>query len=229
MPLQQTVILIPVLNRPQNVAPLIESILAATDSVETPFSIGFVCTEGDHDEIQEIMNCGFEPLILPGERLPGDYSRKINFGADQTEEHLIFTGADDLRFRRGWLRAAIKRMNGPVGMVGTNDLGNPRVIKGHHSTHSLFSRKYMLVHGTADEKGKIYHEGYTHCFCDDEAVATARSRMRWAFAHDSIVEHMHPHWNKGKEDSTYALAFEHLEDDRKLFMSRRSLWARRHR
>jgi len=44
----------------------------------------------------------------------------------------------------------------------------------------------------------LYHTGYWHEGCDVEFAATARSRGTYAFAADSIVEHLHPLWGKAR-------------------------------
>lgn len=114
-----------------------------------------------------------------------------------------------------------------VGVVGTNDLGNPRVIAGKTATHSLVTRAYVGEHGTVDEPGKVLHEGYQHNFCDTEFVETAKRRGAWAFAGDSVVEHLHPHWSKGDDDETYRRGQAGFEVDRRLHARRRRLWQRR--
>jgi hypothetical protein len=50
---------------------------------------------------------GLEPLFAPWPAGRGDYARKINHAAQLTDATWIFTGADDLSFLPGWLRAAI--------------------------------------------------------------------------------------------------------------------------
>lgn len=109
-------------------------------------------------------------------------------------------------------------------MVGTNDLGNPRVLRGVHATHSLVTRRYVDQHGTIDEPGKVLHEGYWHEFCDDEFVETSWKRKAWAFAADSVVEHLHPAWGKAPMDDLYAQEPRRMRQGRRLFLHRRRLW-----
>lgn len=134
---------------------------------------------------------------------PGDYARKMNLGYRATTEPLLFLGADDVRYHDGWYDRAIARLGPGVGVVGTNDLGNPRVLAGRHSTHSLVVRSYVEEHGTIDEPGLMLHEGYVHEYVDDELVHTAKFRSAYAHAGDAIVEHLHPHWGKAETDASY--------------------------
>ena len=111
-------------------------------------------------------------------------------------------------------------------MVGTNDLGNRGTANGRHATHMLVTREYVERHGTIDEPGKFYHEGYPHELVDDEAVQTARARGAYAHAPDSIVEHLHPLWGKGEWDPLYMQIRARIEEGRVLFQPRRQLWRR---
>jgi glycosyltransferase involved in cell wall biosynthesis len=208
-------ILVPVLNRPQNVAPLLASIEAAT-----PFEyrVLFICDPDDRAEQDAIAQAGGS-MISPG----GNYATKINTGIQATTEPLIFTGADDLAFHPGWLQQAAPLMSDTVGVVGTNDLCNGRVIAGEHSTHSLVARWYAEL-GTIDEPGKLLHEGYLHEFVDDELVETAKHREAYAHAHLAIVEHLHPQVGKAPMDDLYAAQRIRMRHGRKTYYRRRPLW-----
>ena len=192
------VILIPVLGRPQNVVPMLETIEFAGNH---PYL--FLASMGDETEIAELERAGANYAITPFVIKPGDYARKINYGFAITTEEFIFTGADDLLFHERWFDNAMRVTRPKHGVVGTNDLGNARVMAGHHSTHSLVRRSYIDRHGTVDEKRKVLCEEYPHEFVDDELVATAKRRGAWVWAGDSIVEHLHPHWGKGPTDALY--------------------------
>ena len=153
----------------------------------------------------------------------GNYAEKINRGVDLTSEPLLFLGADDLDFRSGWLEAALARLADGIGVVGTNDLCNPRVIAGEHSTHSLVTREYAAL-GTIDEPGKLLHEGYPHEFVDDEFVETAKFRGAYAHAGDAIVEHLHPMAGKAPTDALYSAQRRRMCKGRPIYAKRRSLW-----
>lgn len=214
-------IIVPVLGRPEKAAPLVENIRAATRDVEA--GIYFVCSPSDADEIRACKATGATVLVVNWEPGPGDYARKINYGYRATGEPWIFTGADDLIFHPRWATAAFTAGLG-AHVIGTNDLHNPRVVAGMHSTHTLVARSYANECGTVDGPGLIYHEGYDHQFCDDEMVRTAQWRGAWAFAREAHVEHLHPHFGGAEMDATYRKALAATLADSRLFQSRCHLW-----
>lgn len=214
-------ILVPVLRRPHRVAPLLASIEEATPQ---PHRVLFIASPGDTVELAAINQAGADCLVLGRPPRRGDYARKINAGHRASTEPLLFLGADDLRFHPGWLPAALAVLAPGIGVVGTNDLGNARVMAGEHATHSLVTRTYIDTHGTIDEPGKVLHEGYPHEFVDDEFVGTAKARHAWAFAADSHVEHLHPNWGKAESDPLYAAQRERMQIGRRIYQRRRHLW-----
>lgn len=219
------VVIVPALRRPHRVRPLLDSLAAATPE---PHRTMFVATAGDRAMIAAILTAAeHEPIeleILPANRI-GDYARKINHAYRQTLEPFLFAAADDLDFRPGWLPAALAPFTDPaIGVVGTQDLCNPRTIAGRHSTHLMFRRTYVDQHGTIDQPGAVFHEGYPHEFVDDEAVETAKFRGAWHFAADSIVEHLHPMNGKAPTDRLYALQAERMLAGRRVIRARRPLW-----
>lgn len=208
------VILVPVLARPQNVAPLLDSIRTATPHAR----VLFICDPDDFDEQRAVHDNGGETLLIDG-----NYAAKINAGVRVTTEARIFLGADDLHFHAGWYEAAAARLKPPIGIVGTQDQCNPRVIAGEHATHFLMARWYALL-GTIDGRPGPLCEDYPHEFVDDELVATARSRRAWAFADDSIVEHLHPDAGKAPMDGIYAGRRRRMRVGRQIFQERSALW-----
>jgi glycosyltransferase involved in cell wall biosynthesis len=217
----QVAILVPVLNRPHQVARLLDSIEAATPE---PHRVLFLATYGDDDEISAIAAAGAQVWLL---NEPGTYVRKINAGFAVCDEDVFFAAADDLAFHPGWYPAALAKLTGRCEVVGTNDLGNRRVQAGRHATHNLFTRRYIEQRGgTVDGPGLVLHEGYHHWYCDDEFVETARHRGVWRFARSSVVEHLHPLFGKGDMDDTYTLGREHNAEDRVRYRERRHLWMR---
>lgn len=213
------VVLVPMLGRAHRVGPLLDS-LRTTAPDARPL---FLVSPDDHPVHAAVDAEGADRVTVPGPS-PGDYARKINTGLRASTEPLLFLGADDLRFHPGWFDAAVEKMTGPVGVVGTNDLGSPRVIVGDHATHSLVSRDYADTFGTIDEPGKILHEGYPHEFVDDELVETAKHRGAWAFAADSHVEHLHPSWGKAPADPMYRQQRRRMAEGRPIYQARRHLW-----
>lgn len=218
------VILVPVLRRPHRIVPVMESIEAATPE---PHRTVFLANDDDHDELEALALAGAEVVRCswPG-GAKGDYARKVNLGYRSTTESLLFLGADDLHFHPHWLERAVARLGIPgVGVVGTNDIGNPRVIAGTTATHSLVTRSYVDEHGTVDGEG-VLHEGYPHEYVDTELVETAKVRKAWAFAEDSIVEHLHPHWGKAPTDELYEGQAARMKIGAKVWQRRRRIVAR---
>lgn len=213
-------VIVPVLRRPHNAAPLAASLDVATPE---PHRLLFVASPGDTEEHEACRATGADLLIIDREPGPGDYMVKINTAYRASTEELIFLAADDLSFHRGWLPPLLRKVDQGFGVIGTNDLGNPRVLRGEHSTHSLVTRIYADTFGTIDGPG-ILHEGYDHNFCDTEMVETAKHRGAWAFCSDSVVEHMHPHWSKSQDDDTYRRGQRRFGRDRSLFEGRRHQW-----
>lgn len=210
-------VIIPMLRRAHRVRPVHDSIRDTSDA-----RIVFAVSPGDQGVIDAIGETGAEYLTVPRART-GDYARKIQAGIDHTTEPFVFTGADDLAFHPGWFDAAVAKMTDRIGVVGTNDLSNPRVMRGDHATHFLVARWYVEL-GTIDQPGQLMHDGYLHEFVDDELVGTAKSRGAWAFAEDSIVEHLHPMAGKAPMDTLYAQQPRRMRVSRSLYRYRRRLW-----
>ena len=218
-----TLIIVPVLNRPHRVAPLVESITANTPERHR---VVFVCTPGDRNETEEVAGSGCDWFVMPCANDRGDYAKKINAAYSRSTEPFLFLAADDLAFHPGWLAAALAKMTEGVCVVGTNDLGSARVMAGEHSTHSLVRRSYADNPGTIDEQGKVLHEGYWHEYVDDEFVKTAIARGVFAHAMDSVVEHLHPCWGKAPLDDLYAMQRMRMKHGRRVFWRREHLWSR---
>lgn len=211
------VVIVPMLGRAHRVQPLIES-LSATCEARVLFAVSPDDTKV-HEAVDEV---GAERVTVQW-RSTGDYARKIQAGIDVSTEQHIFTAADDLRFHPGWYEAARGRLSDRVGVVGTNDLTNPRVMRGEHATHFLVARWYVAL-GTIDRPGVLMHHGYVHEFVDDELVGTAKRRRAWAFAPDSHVEHLHPMAGKAPMDDLYAAQQRRMAASRSLYQRRRRLW-----
>lgn len=207
-------ILVPVLRRPQNVAPLMASIREATPDAR----VLFICDPGDRKEISAIKAQDAE-FIAPG----GNYAAKINAGIEHTTEDAIFTGADDLRFTPGWFEAAAELIRGGVGVAGTVDNCNDRTADGTHSTHSLVARWYCEL-GQIDGEPGLLHEGYPHEFVDDELVAVAKHRGAYEHCFDAVVEHLHPMNGRAAMDALYAGQRRRMRVGRQIFEGRRHLW-----
>ena len=220
------VVIVPVLRRAHRVVPFVESLEAATSE---PHRTIFVASANDRAMIEAVSAAAERWPTVSLEVIEparvGDYAKKINHGYRVSREPFLFTAADDLAFHPSWYAEAVAEMQNPaIGVVGTQDLCNPRTIAGTHSTHLLFRRSYVDRFGTIDAPGRVLHEGYPHEFVDDEAVETAKYRGAWSFAAGSVVEHLHPMVGKAPRDAIYARQSDRMAAGRRVFRSRRHLW-----
>ena len=223
-------IVCPVLDRPANAQPFVDSIKATTT---VPYTIFFVCSPGDDLEIEACYATGERLAIAPWMPGSGDAAKKWNYGYERGSNPYVFTAADDVTFTPGWdveiLRVAERT---GAGMVGSNDMANPLVMRGRHSTHSLFSRSYIdSVGGTFfDGPGIVYAECYEHQWIDTEAVKAAMDRQQWAFARKSVVAHHHPIFDRSVAmDDTYRRALGDASADKRLYEQRIGQWAKSQR
>lgn len=206
-------ILVPVLNRPQNVAPLLRTIRTTTPD---PYRVLFICDPGDTAEQDAITREGGW-MVSPG----GSYAAKIRAGIDATNEPLLFIGADDLQFRPSWLEEAQAKMPA-AQVVGVNDgIHRPRRLS--HATHFLITREYAQQPCIDGTSGPL-STAYAHSFVDDELIATATKRGVYAYAKTSRVKHLHPMCRTAADDETYKLGRARFAQDRKTFAQRMRLW-----
>jgi hypothetical protein len=214
-------ILIPVLRRPENAQRVVDSIRRSTMS---EYRILFICSPRDMPQIDACSQTGAHVLLTDWNPGPGDYARKINFGYAAGDSEWVFQGADDVIFHPNWDVAAIWASRNGKRVIGTNDLHNPSVKRGKHSTHSLIARSYVEERpATADEDDPVLFEGYDHQYVDMELVEVAKRRNEFAFAQKAIVEHFHPHWGNAASDPTYKKAMRKTVADRKLYAQRMGL------
>jgi glycosyltransferase involved in cell wall biosynthesis len=210
-------VIVPVLHRPQNIEPLMKSLLASTGLAR----VWFVVEDGDDEVALEAVRCGGRVYFESG-----SFAKKVNFAFNRLRNQgpapWVFLAGDDVRFRPGWLDHAqeVARRYG-AQVVGTNDLANPRVMRGEHATHMLISRDYVEEHGSSwDGAGVVCHEGYRHWFVDDEIVSVAKRRGVFQVSLASEVEHLHPMVGKAENDAIYDLGAEHSKQDEELFKAR---------
>lgn len=210
-------ILIPVLARPERAEALVHNISKATKS---RYHVLFICSLNDAAEIEACMKTGEDVMVMTHEAGPADFAKKINAGYRHTEGDFIQIGADDLIFHKGWDLEALA-FKDTAGVIGTNDMHNPRVKRGVHSTHPLIAREYIEKWGgTFDGSGEVFCELYDHQYVDDELVQTAIMRHRWQFARNSLVEHRHPYFGGNEMDGTYEKALRRSREDHHLYMER---------
>jgi glycosyltransferase involved in cell wall biosynthesis len=218
---EELAILVPVLGRPHRVAPLLESIRAAT-----PDALVVFLTDPDdgpeHAALADVPWGEMPHALIDSQG--GNYAEKINRGVVLTDEPYVFTGADDLHFHAGWLEAALTAMADGVEVVGVNDLLRRRPLRRGHATHFLLTREYANRPCIDGSRGPC-SEVYRHNFVDDELIATATARGVYAYAPDAHVEHLHWMNQRAEVDATYEKGRESFEADRLIFEERQALWA----
>lgn len=159
-----------------------------------------------------------------GEKFPS-YATAINAGWRMTDRPYVFTSDDDTVFSPGWAKAALACMAGDVRVVGSNDLHNPFVLLGKHSTHSLVDRRYIEeVGGVIDQGPGSFLFEYDHNYTDSEFVETARHRGVFVPCLDAVAEHMHPDFGGRVPDAVHERTRRHWVEDYDLFVERRPLW-----
>ena len=220
--MSQLAFLVPVLNRPQHVGPLLRSIYETTPTAH----VVFVADPDDAPEISEIevhqgcLEAVHGDLTISLLIHAGGYAEKINHAVSETTEPYVFLGADDLRPLNGWFGAAKDRIDNGFGCVGINDLLPRRRV---HTTHFLLSREYA-EQPTADGGRGPLCETYTHNFVDDELIATAQNRGQYHYENLAKVHHLHPQGMSAPDDATYQKGRKSYHADRATFAVRAALW-----
>lgn len=216
---ESVAVLVPVMRRPQNAEPFMRSLRASTGLAQAYA----IYDEDDLETRDAWKHAGAHVIQSSGT----SFAIKINDGYRATSEPNLFLVGDDVRFHAGWYdHASYAQGVSGCRVVGTNDLGNPRVMRGEHATHMLIARDYVDEHGASwDGPGKVTHEGYGHWFVDDEIVTCAKARGTFVVALGSKVEHLHPIFGKGEVDEVYELGQTRVEADKKMFEARASKYA----
>lgn len=216
-------VLVPVLGRPQNVAPLVESFLATASPLD---EIHFLCSPEDTEQIAACEKSGQRVHVMGWPARKFDYARKMNYGFRETERDFLLLAADDVTFMPGW-RDALMECVGSFGVIGTNDMASAYVMSGRSSTHPLVRRSYIEVYGGSyDGPGTLIHEGYDHNFSERELVELAQKRGQWTFCKGSVIKHRHPLWKTEEWDDTYRKAMHNFQRDFQLFNRRRRRYTR---
>jgi hypothetical protein len=225
---EDVTVIVPVLNRPQNAEPFMRSLRAST-------GLAKVAVVFNEDADGLAWKAAGADVLIPTSFV--SFPQKVNAGFDTLSDSpefveptpWIYIVGDDVVFRPGWLDQAqhTARLTG-AQVVGTNDMGNPRIMAGETSTHFLIRRDYIEEKGATffDGPGVVCHEGYRHCWVDNELTYAAKSRGTFAVSRASIVEHMHPEYGKAPVDATYELGYESFDTDERHFRSRLMKYAK---
>lgn len=212
-------VIVPVMRRPQNAASFMASLRASTAGLGRTVKVYVLADAGDIDTKEAWRSAGADEV---GTGTLGTFAKKVNEGYRISQEPWLFITGDDVRFHPGWLDTALQTAEHTgAKVVGTNDLGNPRVMSGQHGTHLLIARSYVDELGASwDGPGVVCHEGYRHWYVDDEIVRCAKQRGVWASASGAVVEHLHPIFGKAPVDEVYLLGMSWAAVDETLFERR---------
>src|SRR5262245_55792386 len=211
-------VLVPVLGRPQNIQPFLDTFKAYAPAGTT---LTFLASAQDPLYNKVSVDIEHQWLEMPFRASRGDYARKMNAGFEATSQKWVFLAADDIRFTPGWA----DRLPDDADVIATNDHANRQVMDGLFGTHCFVRRRYVTEHGgSADGPGVLLHEGYDHNFVDRELCGLARARGRFHYAADRIVPHLHFLTGKASRDRTYQKGLRHFRQDRELFLKRAHLW-----
>ena len=224
--MKDVAVLVPAMQRPQNVARLVDSFRKSNDGTAHLY---YILDEDDTEQIAAVEAKGV--VWLPAKR-GTSYASKNNEGFARTAEDFVFLAGDDVEFTPGWIQAA-RELSDRYDVIGTNDseagrVRNPRVAAGKHADHFFVRRSYVEEHGASLEgPGILLFEGYYHFYVDMEMIQLAKARGVWTPCLDSVVIHHHPGFD-GREDlreadKAYMKAVEFSEMDKIAFSRRAGL------
>src|ERR1022692_5214541 len=103
--MSEVAILVPVLNRPHRIEPVLQSIAESTD---VPHRVIFGCS--DQATVDELDRLGAWYIRDEGGS-DGTWPKRINRLYREVNEPIIFAAADDLVFHAGWFEAAMRSMD----------------------------------------------------------------------------------------------------------------------
>lgn len=224
-PMKNVAVVVPALNRPQNVNRLVDSF---------PFEEGsdlfYICDADDTAQIEAIEDAGGK--WLPATR-GTSFAGKVNAAHEQLSDEYdwIFVCGDDVEFTSGWL-AAPRELSARYDVIGTNDtdgpVKNPKVAMGKHADHFFIRRSYIDDPGSSLEgPGVAFAEAYYHWYGDVEVIQLAKARGVWTPCLESVVIHHHPGYDGNEQarqaDPTYMKAVEYSEMDKIAFGRRAGL------
>lgn len=211
---ERVAVLVPVMQRPDNAEPFMRSLRASTGLAEA------YAIYSDSETRDAWKRAGAN--VIESENKQLGFAPKINTGYRHTSEPWLFLVGDDVRFRPGWWDHIMLAANATdLSVIGSNDLGNPQVMRGEHATHIAVRRSYVEDFGASwDGPDIVCHEGYHHNFVDNEIVAVARQRSEFVSALGARVEHLHPAWQKAYDDPVYRLGQSQFDKDARRFKKR---------
>jgi len=211
---QKTAILLPSLNRPEQVVRCVNSLRGTTDWRLVDIKVMIDLSDKASEKalagmpIELVFTTNKNGSIAAWNEMLGLFN---NYSA-------YVAAADDLVFHQGWYAATMRALQllGGDGFVGFNDL--------HYdgdkewSTHWLGTRNFLIDHNG----GVIYTPHYGSWWCDPEVCERARKAGKYAWAKDAIVEHLHADYRKAEYDKTYTDANKYHAIDAETYKRRKA-------
>ena len=225
-PMEKVTVLVPAVNRPENVARLVDSFNATNDGSA---QLLYVVESQHHDQLDALDAAGATYIFATR---GSSYASKMNEGFSVTDTDWVFLAGDDVEFTPGWIETA-RTLSDRFDVIGTNDsepgrVRNPLVAAGKHADHFFVRRSYVNDDGASLEgPGILCPEAYYHWYTDKEMIQLAKARGVFAPCLESVVIHHHPGYD-GREDlrandPTYMKAVEFSEMDEIAFRRRAPL------
>lgn len=211
-------VIVPTYKRIQNIEKCFNNILETPDCEPL-----FVVHESDIDSLNEVKRLGAKYVV--DKQLPSGVNAS-NCGYWAVKTNWFVLSQDDIIFHKGWLDNALKHISKGVKVVGLYD-GYPYHLQSQHSVAWLINKNYVQRNSLSiGHKNVLFNPDYKKNYADNELNDTAKFRGVWAYASDSLAEHLHPGFNKSPMDSTYQMNENFLGDDRGLYNSRIHLWTK---
>jgi glycosyltransferase involved in cell wall biosynthesis len=225
-PMKSVTVLVPAVNRPENVKRLVESFNATNDGTA---NLLYLVDADSTEQKLAIEEAGARWEVCDRGT---SYAAKMNYGFDHSDSDWVFLAGDDVEFTAGWIEAA-RKMSDRYHIIGTSDsepgrVRNPLVAAGKHADHFFVRRQYVIDEGGSLEgPGILAPEAYYHWYTDKEMIQLAKARGVFTPCLDSVVIHHHPGYD-GREDlrasdPTYMKAVEFSEMDEIAFRRRAPL------
>lgn len=216
--MEPVTVVVPVLGRPRNAEPFMASLRESVKGDPPP--VIAVANVDDGETADAWRRAGAKCIRFAGQ--PGSYGQKANYAArwpTVAKRAWMFLTGDDVAFGPGWLDV-LDDVRPESCVVGTNDHANPRVTSGDHAVHFFLRMDYIRDRGASwDGPGTVIGP-YRHWYSDDELVTIAKLRGVWEMRLDSVVEHLHPYFDRGEMDDTYRIGETHAAADQALFEER---------
>lgn len=211
-------IIVPTYKRIQNIEKCFNNILETPDCEPL-----FVVHESDTDSLNEVKRLGAKYTI--DKQSPSGVNAS-NAGYWAVKTNWFVLSQDDIIFHKGWLDNAKKHISKGIKVVGLYD-GYPYHLQSQHSVAWLINKNYVQKNSLSiGHKNVLFNPDYKKNYADNELNDTAKFRGVWAYASDSLAEHLHPGFNKSQMDSTYQMNENFLGEDRELYNSRIHLWTK---